>query len=151
MGRSPGDRLLYQLTDLPATLTRRIRYGLLLPDQVSEPTCKRQVAGHRSDTASGRWGRRRCAPADTGTKIPFDLPIRALRRLARLACPAVILLISPIRLTLLASQRILLAHMLYKETRRVDRGHASSPRGFLCCSAAPRAENGREALVCSTA
>ena len=35
-----------------------------------------QAAGPRGAVASRRWGRRRCAPADTGAKIPFDLPIR---------------------------------------------------------------------------
>jgi hypothetical protein len=50
---------------------------LVLPDQASEPTLAyARAAGHRGDTASGRWGRRRGAPTDTGAKIPFDLPIR---------------------------------------------------------------------------
>ena len=35
----------------------------------------------RGDVASGRWGRRGCAPAATGAKIPFILPIRTHGRL----------------------------------------------------------------------
>jgi len=36
-----------------------------------------QAVGHRDAAASRRWGRWRGAPADTGAKIPFNLPIRA--------------------------------------------------------------------------
>ena len=50
---------------------------LVLPDQASEPTLAyARAAGHRDAAASRRWGRWRGAPADTGAKIPFDLPIR---------------------------------------------------------------------------
>src|SRR3989442_10583575 len=38
-----------------------------------------QAVGHREAAASRRWGRWRGAPADTGAKIPFDLPIRKSR------------------------------------------------------------------------
>ena len=54
---------------------------LVLPDQASEPTLAyARAAGHRGDAESGRWGRRRGAPTDTGAKIPFDLPIRERSR-----------------------------------------------------------------------
>ena len=52
---------------------------LVLPDQASEPTLTyARAPGHRGAAASRRWGLRGCAPADTGAKIPFNLPIRAL-------------------------------------------------------------------------
>src|SRR5438876_11248653 len=48
-----------------------------------------QAVGHRDAAASRRWGRWRGAPADTGAKIPFDLPIRRARgRLSRMALTA---------------------------------------------------------------
>ena len=54
---------------------------LVLPDQASEPTLTyARAPGHRGAAASRRWGLRGCAPADTGAKIPFNLPIR-LRKL----------------------------------------------------------------------
>src|SRR6516162_3082581 len=50
---------------------------LVLPDQASEPTLTyARAPGHRGAAASRRWGLRGCAPADTGAKIPFNLPIR---------------------------------------------------------------------------
>ena len=50
---------------------------LVLPDQASEPTLTyARAPGHRGAAASRRWGLRGGAPADTGAKIPFNLPIR---------------------------------------------------------------------------
>src|SRR5438128_11633030 len=46
------------------------------PEPRQRADLQAQVAGPRGAAASRWWGRRRGAPADTGAKIPFNLPIR---------------------------------------------------------------------------
>src|SRR5439155_24546508 len=48
------------------------------PEPLQRADQQAQAAGPRGDAESRRWGRRRGAPTDTGAKIPFDLPIRAV-------------------------------------------------------------------------
>ena len=48
------------------------------PESLQRADLQAPAAGPRGAAASRRWGLRGCAPADTGAKIPFNLPIRAV-------------------------------------------------------------------------
>src|SRR5215510_9265297 len=47
------------------------------PEPIQRASLQAQAAGPRGAAESRRWGRWRGAPADTGAKRPFDLPIRS--------------------------------------------------------------------------